>query len=588
MGIYIRLIEYPSQNEKEEEFFDAKNRYVVNEERYQIIEGMPYAYWLSDEYINIFKLDNLKSVAKAAIGMRTGDNERFLRKWYEVSFSNIGFGSKNAIDAKESKKKWFPYNKGGEYRKWYGNQDYLVNWEDDGYEIKENTRRVYPQLGDNLGWKISNEQYYFHNGITWTVVTSKVCFRRYDDGFIFSNSGQGVICDEGVDPEYIIALLNCKVSERALQTLSPTLGFESGYVNKIPTIYQPTDEIQELSKKCINLCRLDWDAYEYSWDFSGHPLLERNSNMGILISDKFKKWEEKCQERFDELKQNEEKINAYFLNLYGLQNEMSAEVDEESISVRKANLEREICSLISYAVGCIMGRYSLKEDGLIFAGGNWDETRYSDSFRPCEFGVLPITEDQFFEEDLCTRVIEFIKVVYGEDTLNENLKYIASALKPDSYDAPKKIIRDYLFNNFFDNHYQTYQHRPIYWQMDSGKAGGFRALLYMHRFSENTLPLVRTEFIQDLRYKYEEEMQRQKTRLEGASTTAEKNAVKKDITALDKKIVECAAYDELLNHATSSIQNYLFSLDDGVKTNYAKFLSIDGDKNSNILTVVKL
>jgi hypothetical protein len=256
--------------------------------------------------------------------------------------------------------------------------------------------------------------------------------------------------------------------------------------------------------------------------------------------------------------------------------------------LRKANLEREIKSLISYAVGCIMGRYSLKEEGLIYAGGKWDDLKYSDDFRPCEYGIMPITDEQFFEEDLCTRVIDFIKVVYGEDTLAENLKFIAKALNPNSYEAPRKIIRDYLFNDFFDNHYQIYQHRPIYWQLDSGKAGGFKAILYMHRYNENTLSIVRTEYIQELRYKYEDEMQRLQRRHADTKTTAERNAVKKEITALDRKIVECSAYDELLNHVTGNIHNYSFDLDDGVKTNYAKFLSIDGDKNKNILTVIKL
>lgn len=308
----------------------------------------------------------------------------------------------------------------------------------------------------------------------------------------------------------------------------------------------------------------------------------------MLIEEKFIQWTEECEERFQRLKSNEEKINGYFSEIYGLEDEIDTTVDDGNAAIRRADLEREIKSLISYAVGCIMGRYSLKEDGLIYAGGEWDDSRYATEFMPSEYGVMPITEEQFFEEDLCTRVIDFIKVVYGESHLNENLKYIASALKPDSYDAPKKIIREYLFNDFFDNHYQIYQHRPIYWQLDSGKAGGFRAIMYMHRYNENILPLIRTEFIQDLRYKYEDEMQRQKARLEGATSTAEKNVVKRGIDILDKKIVECAAYDELLNHASSSIQNYVFDLDDGVKTNYAKFLSIDGDKTKNILTVIKL
>ena len=242
--------------------------------------------------------------------------------------------------------------------------------------------------------------------------------------------------------------------------------------------------------------------------------------------------------------------------------EVDVKVDE--VTIADLSVKDAVRSLISYAVGCVMGRYSLKIDGLVYAGGQFDDSKYRTDFMPCEYGVLPITEEQFFEEDLCTRVLDFIRAVYGETSFNENIKFIASALCPGSYDAPKKILREYLFNDFYNDHYQVYQHRPIYWQLDSGDAGGFRAIAYMHRFNENTLPLVRTEFIQDLRYKYEDEMNRQKGRMEGASTTAEKNSIKKDITDLDKKIVECSAYDELLNHASSSIQNYVFNLDDGV------------------------
>lgn len=310
--------------------------------------------------------------------------------------------------------------------------------------------------------------------------------------------------------------------------------------------------------------------------------------MSLLIADKYMAWDKVCRERYEKLTLNEKRLDDYFIRLYGLQDCLDDPLPQEQIPVQLADKKREIKSLISYAIGCIMGRYSIKEEGLIYAGGEWNSDKYNDAFQPCEYGVMPITEEQFFESDLCTRVIDFIKAVYGEDSLTENLKFIANALKPDSYDAPKKIIRDYLFNEFFDNHYQIYQHRPIYWQLDSGKAGGFRAIVYMHRFNENTLSLIRTEYIQDLRYKYEDEMQRQQRKLTDANTTAERNALKKEISSLDKKIVECSAYDDLLIHASGSIQNYVFDLDDGVKNNYAKFLSIDGDKNKNILTVIKL
>lgn len=565
MGTYIKLDDYGNPAQKQEEFFNEKNRYVQKDEVFRFLPGSIYSFWVNRKLIESFEnATTVSDMAEGKVGLQTGGNDLFLRFWFEVRFANISFEGPKAV-------RWYPYNKGGSVRRWYGNNEYVLDWENDGKRVR-NHDGSFPR----------NTEYYFKDGITWSDVKSgPISMRKMPSNCAFDTCAPCLFSKD--DEELLLAFFNSKVAQAYADFMTSPLHYTCGAILQIP-IHTNGAFDKSIVSECVSIAKSEWDSYETSWDFKKHPLVGKKGLLKAIYAE----WETYTISQFTKLKENEEKCNEYFIHSYGMKSELSSQVNDEEVKLRVADLKTDIQSLISYAVGVIMGRYSLAEEGLVYSGGTLQDEKYSSEFRPCEFGVLPITEEQFFEEDLCTRVIDFIRVVYGEDVLTENLKFVASALKPDSFEAPKKIIREYLFNDFFDNHYQIYQHRPIYWQLDSGKAGGFRAIVYMHRFTENTLPLVRTEFIQDLRYKYEEEMQRQKGRLEGASSTAEANSIKKDIAALDKKIVECAAYDELLNHATSSIQNYLFDLDDGVKTNYAKFLSIDGDKNSNILTAVKL
>ena len=573
MGTYIRLIEYGTPDEKEKAFLSGSDRYVCDVSNFKRIPGNPYAYWLPEQFLKNFNSKKIEDVFNPKFGMSTGDGKLFIRLWFELKREDFCNDLQGANDDRANNVKWVALDKGGAYRKWYGNRLNAVWWKDNGRDIKNHPKSA-----------VRSPQLFFTPHISWTLIsTSKFSARYFENGFAM-DTASNCIYFNGEPQKYVLAFLNSCVADTYLNVLNPTMNFSCGVIGLLPYIEEKDDYIEQLAERCVELSKADWDDNEVSWDFIRNPLVDKET----LIRESYFRYDSMCKKRNDELNVAESKIDEYFIQLYGLNGLIDNKRNDNRSPFPIQSQEEAVKELISYAVGCIMGRYSLKEDGLIYAGGNWNDSRYPDAFKPCEYGVLPITEEQFFEEDLCSRVIDFFRVVYGDDYLNENLKYIATSIRPDSYDSPKKIIREYLFKDFFDDHYQMYQHRPIYWQLDSGKAGGFRAIAYMHRFTENTLPLVRTEFIQDLRYKYEEEMQRQKGRLEGASSTAEANAIKKDITALDKKIVECAAYDELLNHATSSIQNYMFNLDDGVKTNYAKFLSIDGDKNSNILTVIKL
>ena len=565
-GVYCRLVESTTQQAKEDRFLSKRNRYIAQQIKFLKIPGNPLAYWVSDKFANLFEKECVRDVATACIGMRTGNNDRFLRLWYEVENKKIGYKYPSAASAERDGMKWIPYNKGGEFRKWYGNHDYVVNWENDGCEIKENTRRVYPQLGDNLGWKISNEKYYFKEGISWTVVTSKVCFRRYYQGHIFSNSGQSVISDNSVLLDYLTAVLNSRISEMVLAMISPTLGFESGYVNKVPVVIDKNRECEccTIANSNISISKIDWDSFETSWDFQHHPLLRKVPT----IAEAFDQWQSECDERFNQLKDNEEELNRIFIDIYGLQDELTPDVEDKDVTVRKADLGRDIRSFISYAVGCMFGRYSLDVEGLAYAGGEWDNSKY-DSFAADKDNIIPICDDEYFEDDIVGLFVEFVKTVYGEDTLNENLKFIADALGGKG--QPKDVIRNYFLSGFYSDHCKIYQKRPIYWLFDSGKKNGFKALIYMHRYQPDTIARIRTDYVHEQQARYRTAIADLEQRIANAST-GERVKLNKKLTTLQAQDTEIRTYEEKIHHLAD--QMISIDLDDGVKKNYAIFQDV--------------
>ena len=565
-GVYCRLVESTTQQAKEDRFLSKRNRYIAQQIKFLKIPGNPLAYWVSDKFANLFEKECVRDVATACIGMRTGNNDRFLRLWYEVENKKIGYKYPSAASAERDGMKWIPYNKGGEFRKWYGNHDYVVNWENDGCEIKENTRRVYPQLGDNLGWKISNEKYYFKEGISWTVVTSKVCFRRYYQGHIFSNSGQSVISDNSVLLDYLTAVLNSRISEMVLAMISPTLGFESGYVNKVPVVIDKNRECEccTIANSNISISKIDWDSFETSWDFQHHPLLRKVPT----IAEAFDQWQSECDERFNQLKDNEEELNRIFIDIYGLQDELTPDVEDKDVTVRKADLGRDIRSFISYAVGCMFGRYSLDVEGLAYAGGEWDNSKY-DSFAADKDNIIPICDDEYFEDDIVGLFVEFVKTVYGEDTLDENLKFIADALGGKG--QPKDVIRNYFLSGFYSDHCKIYQKRPIYWLFDSGKKNGFKALIYMHRYQPDTIARIRTDYVHEQQARYRTAIADLEQRIANAST-GERVTLNKKLTTLQAQDTEIRTYEEKIHHLAD--QMISIDLDDGVKKNYAIFQDV--------------
>ncbi|MDO7203425.1 hypothetical protein Q5M85_03475 [Paraclostridium bifermentans] len=388
------------------------------------IYGAPIAYWISESVIKSFNIEeNLSDVAAPRQGLSTSDNDRFLRVWSEVSIDKIGFNCIGLEDANNSGLKWFPYNKGGTFRKWYGNNIYLINWENDGKELKEwahwlNTHRT--PMG-----RLVNKEYYFKEGITWSsIASSKPSFRYCKNGFIFDSKGPMCFSKSSkCNINYISALLNSSITVEFLKILAPTLDFNQGPIGKIPLIIErkDTDEIDNIVGKNINISKKDWDSFETSWDFKKHPIIEFKSNN---IENSFNNWAEFKEKQFNQLKANEEELNRIFIDIYGLQDELTPEVEDKDITIRKADRERDIKSFISYAVGCMLGRYSLDEEGLVFAGGEFDINKYK-SFKADTDGIIPITDAEYFEDDIVSKFVEFVKVAFGEESLEENLNYIA-------------------------------------------------------------------------------------------------------------------------------------------------------------------
>lgn len=573
-GIYIRLVEDSTSAIKKEKTLRAiqnpsvSYRYAVNQDNFRHIPGDPIAYWASERTKEIFSNNKkLREIAKPRQGLATADNDRFLRFWYETNIEKIGFHCQDTEEALTSGKKWFPYNKGGSYRKWYGNQEYVVNWEHNGKEIKnfidENGKqRSRPQ----------NTSYYFKESITWSFVSSADFGVRYSPaGSIFDVGGSSLFPVQK-DIKLLTGLLSSKLSHYFLANLNPTLNFQVGNVGSIPLPAEKLhiDQVVKLTNECIAISKNDWDAFETSWDFKQHPLFVHKGE-AKTIEEAFNRWAEFAKTQFNQLKINEEKINQLFINMYGLQKELTAEVNEADIIVRKANRERDIKSLISYAVGCIFGRYSLNEEGLVFAGGKLDSTRYK-TIKPDKDNILPIVDGDYFENDIVMMFVDFVRQTFGENKLEENLNFIARSLNNRQGETTRETIRRYFMNDFYKDHLRTYKKRPIYWLFTSGKEKAFHCLIYMHRYDNTTLSRIRSDYL----HAYETRLYAYKNSLleliASGETSQEINLAKRELTSLDKKIEELKVYDEILHHLADKLIEIDF--DDGVKKNYEKFSKI--------------
>ncbi|MGU8948303.1 BREX-1 system adenine-specific DNA-methyltransferase PglX [Clostridium perfringens] len=615
-GTFIRLSDEVNSQMKELRYIDKEKRvnvsYLSKSENYENIPGKPIVYWISECVKNVFmKAKPLKEITSPKKGLITSDNNRFLKLWYEVENKKIEFSSEDSNKAMESQKKWFPHNKGGGYRKWYGNCEYIINWENDGEEVKAYASKLYKSYSR----QIMNEKFYFLPSVSWSSIsTSRLGVRFYPKGFIFDTAGPSIFTDKE-ELFYINGFMSSKICDMVLKMLNPTINILTSDIANMPIIESNNKTDKEFVINCvkdnIKISKFDWDSFETSWDFEKHPLLKYLGNSeDNKISSAFSKWEEECENNFNQLKSNEEELNRIFIDIYGLQDELTPEVEDKDVTIRKADMERDIKSFISYAVGCILGRYSIDADGLIYAGGEfkdkWDlENKkvrkiekdedgniISDSwvdatFIPDRDNIIPITEDEYFEDDMVSRFVDFVRTVYGEDTLEENLDFISDSIGRKGNETSRATIRRYFLKDFYKDHLKVYQKRPIYWMFESGKNNGFKALIYMHRYDEQIVAKVRTDYLHTLQRKYEAEIERLKLTMDSSEATAkEKTASKKKIDKIMKQIEECKEYDEVVAYLANEQIN--IDLDDGVKINYAKFQGVKIINSKNKETKMNL
>ena len=605
---FVQLVGGKNEAAKAAMFISGGHRFNKTNEQLREIQGTPYtAYWASDVVLSAFKKSHLVGdVSEPRVGMATANNDRFIRLWFEVNRNKFGINISSRKEAVESRKKWFPFAKGGEQRKWYGNNDTVVNWENDGFEIQnfkdEKTGRI---RSHNY-----NLDYIFSSALTWTVIgTEKTSFRFCPVGFLYSNSGYGLFCNNEKTKYYLLGFMNSKIAASLLKILSPSMGFESGYLRKLPLIESDSlDSIVERVKHCIDGSNTEWDSFEVSWDFKKHPLLRNVST----IPEAFAQWQEECDDRFNRLKANEEELNRIFIDIYGLQDELTPEVEDKDVTVRKADLQRDIKSLLSYAVGCMFGRYSTYKDGLLFAGEQYSLQAFVDKmnerpgtisaeelerayrnegivvdemFFPDADNVIPITDEEYLDDDIVSRLCAWLKAVYGADTLEANLDYIANALG-NKGSTSREIIRNYFLNDFFKDHCQTYSvtgsgKRPIYWLFDSGKQNGFKALVYLHRYTPDTIGNLRIDYLHKMQRVYESEINRMQDMMDHSENAREVAAASKRKDKLAKQLKECREYDEKISHlALSRIE---LDLDDGVKVNYRKLQTAQDGKFYEVL-----
>lgn len=561
------------------EFPVKSNRFAqVSAENFSQIPGSPIAYWISEKMLAKYSGHNLllKDFASPRAGLATGDNTKFQRLWYEISYTNIGFNFSDTSETANVDYRWYPCNSGGDFRKWSTNDEYVVNWYNDGFEVKS-----FKNSSGKLASRPQNTQFYFKKGITWNKLSSSrfaVKFKK--QGYIYDDTSRSAFIDNDNELYYLTGLLCSNVTFEYLKALNPTMSFTNGDLERIPYVYseEQKNEIDALVEENISISKKDWDSFENSWDFITHPLIAYHCGAGYAhvpmekwkykIADAFRTWESNAEAQFNQLKTNEEELNRIFIEIYSLQDELTPEVKDKDVTVSKADLTRDIKSFISYAVGCMLGRYSLDIGGLAFAGGEWDERKYI-SYPADADNIIPICDDEYFEDDIVGRFIKFVETVYGRETLDENLNFIADALGGKG--SPKEIIRNYFLNNFFADHCKTYQKRPIYWLFDSGKKNGFKCLIYMHRYQPDTIARIRTDYVHEQQARYRTAIADLEQRINGISTS-ERVKLNKQLTKLKDQESELRTYEEKIHHLAD--QMIPIDLDDGVKVNYAKFQDV--------------
>lgn len=607
-----RLVNESDTFEKEKAFLEAKRRYQSKKTSFEKIPAKPYAYWISDTVLNTFlDHDCLGNLAEIVSGMTTGNNDLYLRVWTELDFPKIAFGYTTLSDIDLGATKWIPYHKGGEQRKWYGNHEYVVNWSKSGSFNRAKTTMTHVYLKPCITW----------SDISGNSFAGRYCY----GGFMFDVKGSCAFASTE-KLKLLIGVFNSKVTPIYVEALNPTTTTQVGDLKRIPLPETNDGQLHHIYKyvdECVALSHKEWDGFEFSWDFAKHPLIRPVST----VADAFDQWKAECDDRFAQLKANEEELNRIFIDIYGLQDELTPEVADKDVTVHRIFNTKDdvpesmkgssyvlirrdvIVSLISYAVGCMFGRYSLDVEGLAYAGGDWNavyrmqqeiytvegkevhladgrvltvkptgynQIKTDDGWKNLSYSVdadnvIPICDDEYFDDDIVGRFVKFIETVYGSDTLEENLKFIADALGGKG--TPRDVIRSYFLNDFYADHCKAYQKRPIYWLFDSGKKNGFKALIYMHRYQPDTIARIRTDYVHEQQSRYRTAIADLESHIASAST-AERVKLNKQLKKLQEQDTELRTYEEKIHHLAD--QMISIDLDDGVKVNYAKFQDVLG------------
>ncbi len=575
-GAYKRLFlksgEVNSPEELERRFLDHSEYpfFRVVSAEFLLIPGAPFAYWVSKRIREAFTQGQpIGELADIRQGLATGDNSRFMRAWPEVSNRDISFDSSNRAEADESEKLWFPYNKGGAFRRWYGNAEFVVNWRNDGDEI-----RNFMGANGRLRSRPQNMGYFFRESISWSKVTiGSVAFRSYPEGFIFDVAGCSLFVHGGLDKVVVLGFLNSRICTEILRVLSPTMNYEVGHIGRLPFENLRNSPLvprmRETVAELVSLAKVDWDSTETSWGFLNVPLL-RPEDIGTTLEISWRKWESYLRANIAHMHDLETENNRLWIEAYGLQNELSPKVPEDEITLARPDRRKDMAAFLSYAVGCMMGRYSLDKPGLILAdaGDTLDQyvikvgkTLDALSFVPDQDGIIPILDGEWFEDDVVARVREFLRVTFGAETLAENIRFIEESLGKD--------LRKYFLTDFYKDHLQTYKKRPIYWMFQSPKKG-FQCLIYLHRYTRDTVNRVLNRYLREYIAKLRARIEQLEHLLatEGASTR-DRTLARKENEQLKKTLRECEDWerDVLLPLAQQRIE---LDLDDGVKVNYLK------------------
>lgn len=554
-GTYKRLFEkqgaVESESIKHQRFSKNKCKtYTTDQSLYRMLPNTLIAYNASQPFVDAFLTGkNISTYAKVFEGLKTRDKERFLRLWFEVSDC-----------------KWKPYAKGGLFRRWYGNTDYVVKWGEAGDEI----RNFKKSSGANF-------QDYFKPEITYSAMTMSQFTGRYINHQLFGGGGGGIVPTQHL--MYLLAFVNSKVFDYIIMPMKSTVNFEVGQIGSIPVVFRneiTTNRVETLAKYNVDLSKVEWDFFEYSWDFTRHPFIKAITKYphmmdvgNIYLAECYDIWAGECEERFEKLKANEEELNRIFIDIYGLQDELTPEVEDKDVTVRRADLGRDVRSFISYAVGCMFGRYSPTFDGLAYAGGTWEDGKYN-IYKPDADGIIPICDDEYFEDDMMGRFVEFVRVVYGDSSLEDNLRFVANALGGKG--QPKEVIRNYFLNDFYADHCKIYQKRPIYWLFDSGKKNGFKCLIYMHRYQPDTIARIRTDYVHEQQARYRTAIEGLEKQVAAATSTSERVKLTKQLNKVQAQDAELHQYEEKV-HALAD-QMIKIDLDDGVKHNYEIFKDV--------------